>query len=271
MESLGTCYSDASDISATSEESRIKDEKKTDKSEEGSHVVLDLKLANDDERMNNGNPNSKLELNDGPHKPHGTKTFTCNFCRREFSTSQALGGHQNAHKQERAIAKHRHGVADMMAAAGGPSPFGHQTYPYYPYRTFPQVPLYGTFNRSTLGVRAESMIRKPYPYHLPSSPQSSTHCYGFRHEKMPGDYMLNPPSSSTPYDRFRMGSFDHKHGGILKFNPSPNPKPMAANACNGEKAKANGSLNDRGLRSGNVGDGNDPTDAYSGLDLDLKL
>ncbi|KAL6570313.1 hypothetical protein OROMI_014827 [Orobanche minor] len=288
MEFLETCYSKASTISATSEESPIKDEKKKEKSEEGSlvkahestssHVVLDLKLANDDERMNNGNPNSKLELNlcsssniarelsnDGAHKPLRPKTFTCNYYRRE------------------AIAKHRHGVVDMKAAAGSPSPFRHQTYPYYPYKSFPLVPLYGTFNRSSFGVRAESMIRKPYPYQPPWSPQSLLYCYQFRHEKMSGDYILNP-QSLTRYDRLRMESLHfshqingggsrlgHKHGATLKYNPSSNPNTIVSNACNEEKAKANGGLNNRWLRSGNVGDGNAPTDANSGLDLDLKL
>ena len=47
------------------------------------------------------------------------KIFSCNFCRRKFCSSQALGGHQNAHKRERGVVR-RYQPESLMAMIGLP-------------------------------------------------------------------------------------------------------------------------------------------------------
>ncbi|XP_061363895.1 zinc finger protein 1-like [Gastrolobium bilobum] len=87
------------------------------------------------------------------------RVFSCNYCHRKFYSSQALGGHQNAHKRERSIAKrgHRFGTQIMVSAAAFGLPLLHN----HRYASMASLPLYGSSSNNPLGIQAHSMIHKP--------------------------------------------------------------------------------------------------------------
>ncbi|XP_073104264.1 zinc finger protein 8 isoform X1 [Elaeis guineensis] len=108
------------------------------------------------------NPNSSSNGN-GSGGESGRK-FECHYCCRHFPTSQALGGHQNAHKRERQHAK-RAQFQSAMAAHHPSTAGGHHMYAFLNYHRLGSAPPAARFG-----------FDPPAGHHYPSwnSPSTST-------------------------------------------------------------------------------------------------
>lgn len=111
------------------------------------NLITSLDVGNSSSQNNNSNT---LDVEQ--------RVFSCNYCHRKFYSSQALGGHQNAHKRERSIAKRgqRFGTQIIASASAFGFPIMHNN--KQSYANMASLPLYGN---KPLGIQAHSMIHKP--------------------------------------------------------------------------------------------------------------
>ncbi|XP_057795071.1 zinc finger protein 7-like [Salvia miltiorrhiza] len=70
------------------------------------------------------------------------REYGCRYCHKKFSNKQALGGHQNAHKVERAMEKNVQETGGISYYDDDPNPY---PYPYpYPARMNAPAPFLGS-------------------------------------------------------------------------------------------------------------------------------
>lgn len=123
-------------------------------------ITLDLTLG-----MLNGSSNSSSDPTSATvanhHPPPTSRVFSCNYCRRKFYSSQALGGHQNAHKRERTLAKRAMRMGMFSDR----------------YASLASLPLHGSAFRS-LGIEAHGSMH--HQQHLVQNQDRAAFMQGIR-------------------------------------------------------------------------------------------
>jgi len=236
-------------------------------------VVSPVEVGSTSSFPNNNNEGKDEEKNEEK------KYFTCSYCKGQFSTFQGLGGHQNAHKAERALEKQRKERYDGGALGFGPYHFK----PYFNYSSTLFTPYN---NYRGLGVRMESTIQKP-PY---TNPRFIPNGSGYGSGSLRLNQMLHPSlfnfrnnieASNTGVGTLGFGGAStsriedgtkNKIGAILKLGDSSIATSSNSNTEKKNVVATTSSMDDDTDHDSKSNIEEEPSDSdSSGLDLTLRL
>ncbi|KAK4412799.1 Zinc finger protein 2 [Sesamum alatum] len=137
------------------------------------------------------------------------REYGCKYCQKKFSNKQALGGHQNAHKVERAMEKSAREMHESQFGYMGGNPS---------FAAMNSNPYLASYNRSH-DFMSRAVVNRPfYPQQVPSVQQHGIHIGGYNarpvlpmvgepyaHRPVPG---LNYPAGWAA-SALRMPQFAH--------------------------------------------------------------
>ncbi|XP_024379966.1 uncharacterized protein [Physcomitrium patens] len=121
------------------------------------------------------------------------RSYSCSFCQREFRTAQALGGHMNVHRRERAQANQ---LAQLRSGASS----GSET----PNSTFNNASSDWIARGNSHDMQSSSDYGRASSYEYPHAHVDSYQSYGGSSSSYRNPILFNSPCESTwrsPHDK----------------------------------------------------------------------